>query len=544
MPTKAFPSRPSLDWFKKQAGRLLRDRAAGDPQACQRLREFHPSLEGADDLAIAEAELRWSDALFAVAREYGFASWPRLKAKVEGPAEPGTPVPHHRRIEDPDFRRAVDLIDDGDVAGLAAHLAAHPGLATRRVMFEGENYFRNPALLSFIAENPVRHDCLPPNIVEIARLILESGARADKAGLDETLMLVASGRVARECGVQEELIALLCAHGADADRAVTAALGHGEFGATEALMRHGARLTLPVAAALGRSTEARALFQASSAAERHYALAFAAQHGHAEIIRMLLDAGEDSSRYNPPSAHSHSTPLHQAVWNGHEEVVRLLVRNGARLDLRDTIHDGTPLDWAKHCGRSAIAAYLEASPGARDGERMSEAERLFAEGGRLRLKGDSVGARPLLVQAVALARESDDRWRLGRLLARLGQIERDLGEIPSALACYSEAAELARQADDPLGLAHRLRHIGDIHQDSCRLETADGCYEEALAVYRNRADAAPLDFANALRSIAMLREKQGRGDEALGLWNEARSLYERAGVPMGAEESANRADRL
>ena len=76
------------------------------------------------------------------------------------------------------------------------------------------------------------------------------------------------------------------------------------------------------------------------------------------MVRLLLDAGEDPDRYNPEGHHAHSTPLHQAVWAGHLEVVRLLVARGARLDVKDTIYGGTPLQWAVHGGRTAIADYL------------------------------------------------------------------------------------------------------------------------------------------------------------------------------------------
>lgn len=368
MPTRTLPPRPRLDRLKDQAQRLLRARAAGDPQALQRIREFHPRFADADDAAIVAADLKWSDALLAVAREYGFASWARLKAHVEGPRGPGLDRPHHERIVDPDFRRAVDLLDDGDAAGLAAHLAAHPGFAARHVTFEGGNYFRHPGLLCFVAENPVRHDSLPPNIGAIARIILEAGAKDDQASLDETLMLVTSGRVAREAGVQIELIDLLCAYGAAAEAAMPAALTHGEFDAVDALLRHGAPLTAPAAAALGRSD--RALFASADAKARHLALAYAAQHGRTEILRMLLDLGENPSRYNPPGAQSHSTPLHQAAWYGHEDAVRLLVERGARLDLRDTLHQGTPRDWAEHGGRESIAAFLREANG-----RLPEAPR-------------------------------------------------------------------------------------------------------------------------------------------------------------------------
>jgi ankyrin repeat protein len=51
----------------------------------------------------------------------------------------------------------------------------------------------------------------------------------------------------------------------------------------------------------------------------------AAQLGHVEVVRLLLDAGEDPDRYNPEGNHAHSTPLHQAVWSGHADVVRPVV---------------------------------------------------------------------------------------------------------------------------------------------------------------------------------------------------------------------------
>ena len=75
-------------------------------------------------------------------------------------------------------------------------------------------------------------------------------------------------------------------------------------------------------------------------------------------MALLLDAGEDPNRYNPVGCHAHSTPLHQAALAGHLDVVRLLVERGARLDLRDIHHRGTPLDWAKHAGRAAVSRHL------------------------------------------------------------------------------------------------------------------------------------------------------------------------------------------
>jgi hypothetical protein len=357
MPTRNLPLHATPESVKEDARRLLRDRDAGDPVALQRLREFLPRLRAAGDEAIRSADLKWHEALRAIAREYGYPSWPRLKAHLEqGRASDDLPL--HERIEDGAFRRAVALMDAGDQAGLAAHLAAHPDVVHQRVRFEGLNYFRNPGLLAFIAENPIRNGRLPTNAVAIAELVLKAGRGDDQEVLDEALGLVASGRVARESGLQDALIRLLCRHGADPSGALRGALVHHEMEAAQSLIACGARIDLAASAALGCVEEARRLLASADAAERHLALACAAQHGHAEIVGLLLDVGEDPSRYNPESAHSHSTPLHQAAWYGHEDVARLLVERGARRGLQDTLFRGTPADWADTAGRKQLAAWL------------------------------------------------------------------------------------------------------------------------------------------------------------------------------------------
>jgi hypothetical protein len=364
MPTKLLPLRPDIEHLRRQATDLLNGRDAGELDACQRIREFHPRFAGLADAAVRAAAFTVSDAELAIAREYGFATWERLEAHVASGDSSNLRRPHHERIEHPDFRRAVDLIDRGDVDGLRGHLRSHPDLVRQRVTFEGGNYFRQPTLLEFVAENPVRHDTLPPNIVDVARTILESGGRDDRRSLDATLMLVSSGRVPRERGVQVPLIDLLCDHGADPNAAMPAAVGHGEWEAVDALIRRGGAVDLAVAAATGRVDAVRRALGAADAALRHRALAWAAQYGHVDIVRMLVDAGEDPNRYNPEGAHSHSTPMHQAALAGHAGVVRLLVERGARRDIRDILFHGTPLEWAEHGGRSEIASYLSNLPAA------------------------------------------------------------------------------------------------------------------------------------------------------------------------------------
>ncbi len=361
MPVKPLPPNANLDHLKHQAKDLIKAHAARDAQVAQRIREFHPRFHQVTDAAIFNARLRLSDAQLTIARERGFANWARLKRCVEKPTlADNLKLPHHERIEDSVFRRAVDLLDAGDVEGLRAHLKEHSNLVHQHVTFEGGNYFRNPTLLDFVAENPIRRGTLPANIVQVAKMILDAGAKEDRSALNETLGLVCSGRVPRECQVQVPLIDLLCRRGADPNSAMQAALPHGEFEAVDALIRNGARIDLLVAAGLGRVEDFRRLLAAANPDTRHRALALASQLGQTEIVGLLLDAGEDPNRYNPVGFHGHSTPLHQAAAGGHGQVVRLLVERGARLDAKDTLWQGTPAGWARHEGKTEIEEYLRA----------------------------------------------------------------------------------------------------------------------------------------------------------------------------------------
>src|SRR5579872_566329 len=361
MPVRRLPSTPDLDHLKHQAKDLLRDHTARLQDAAQRLREFNPRFNGSSDLEIFHAEFKLSEAQFTIAREYGFPSWTRLKQHIERPTiMDRLELPHHERIQNALFREAVNLLDAGNSTGLRAFLRKHPQLIHERVEFEGGNYFRNPTLLEFIAENPSRRGQLPANIVEIAKVILDAGTSAGTSNesLNETLMLISTGSVARESGMQGPLINLLCDCGADPNSAAHPAALHGEFEALKALIERGARIDLPVAAALGRTQDAHSLLESSSAAHRHLALSLAADFGHVEIVRLLLDAGEDPNRYNPVGGHSHTTPLHQAAAKGHDDVVQLLIERGARTDLKDILWHATPAEWAHHEGKLATEAYL------------------------------------------------------------------------------------------------------------------------------------------------------------------------------------------
>ena len=82
MQQKQFPPNPSLEHLKSQAKQLLKAHQEGTLDACQRIRAFFPKLSDATDVEIQDAAFGLQDAQLVIAREYGFASWTRLKEDV------------------------------------------------------------------------------------------------------------------------------------------------------------------------------------------------------------------------------------------------------------------------------------------------------------------------------------------------------------------------------------------------------------------------------------------------------------------------------
>ena len=69
---------------------------------------------------------------------------------------------------------------------------------------------------------------------------------------------------------------------------------------------------------------------------------------------------------------------------------------------------------------------------------------------------------------------------------------------------------------------------------------AGPCYDEAFNLYRANPQTTPLDLANTIRGLAILKFDTGDAPRAVSLWTEARSLYAKAGVNEGVAESERR----
>ena len=82
MQHKQLPPNPSLEHLKSQAKRLLKAHKEGSLDAFQRIRSFFPKLSDATDAEVQSATFGLQDSQLVIAREYGFASWTRLKEEV------------------------------------------------------------------------------------------------------------------------------------------------------------------------------------------------------------------------------------------------------------------------------------------------------------------------------------------------------------------------------------------------------------------------------------------------------------------------------
>lgn len=164
---------------------------SGDPQAAPRPLPEHPDLrhlkDQAKDLLKAGRATSLANAQFQVARQYGFASWPKLKGHVESIQTTGQ------------LKQAIDANDIDRVKEL---MTRHPELH-RAPLGYGQN-----GPLTWVAECRVPR--VPPGETRlaVARWMIENGSDVHQGG-DGPLMRAAldDSRI--------PMMELLVAHGAD-----------------------------------------------------------------------------------------------------------------------------------------------------------------------------------------------------------------------------------------------------------------------------------------------------------------------------------------
>ena len=321
----------NLEQQKKQARELLRAVRSGNADALTRLRQHRPEWSSSDDAAVIRlAALH--DAQFVLAREQGFASWPKLKAY----AEPTT-LDGHSRLFVPDMSYLEDR-----VYGL---------LRTRASGV--------PQALEQIRQwHPKFADCNDEEI-RTAPFTEEDGrlVYAREHGFDSWSAL--AKRVESLAAAPETepfMAAFLCLKASD-----MAGLGR--------------LLTAHPDLATARGTNGNTLLHLAGSI-----------HRTPDYSRILLEAGADVNSANDRGW----TPLHQTGYSNKVEIAELLLRYGASIEAEGHGSGGTPLIAALFWGHREAAEVL-AGPGvvphnlrsAAGLGRLPLVESLFDSSGRL-----------------------------------------------------------------------------------------------------------------------------------------------------------------
>lgn len=145
MPVRGLPGNANVEQLKKGAKGFQRAVLAGDAGAAEIVREFHPRLADAQPGSPELAQFKRTDAQLVIARQFGFPSWPKLRAHLELVAAYSR-APHLQPIGGPiedEAARIDELLrlaclnygadDPGRWASARKLLEAHPELATATI---------------------------------------------------------------------------------------------------------------------------------------------------------------------------------------------------------------------------------------------------------------------------------------------------------------------------------------------------------------------------------------------------------------------------
>lgn len=369
-----LPARPSLDHLRHEARDLLRAAQAGDPAAAGRI----GAVSAAPTLASAQ---------LALAREYGFASWARLKAAVQArtidlgrqaelfceasirdwTGRAARMLAAHPELAGYNFATAVVL---GDAARVQAEIARDPGLATRVDPRTGWTALHAACASQWNRLDPARAG----GLLAVARLLLDAGA--DPAGRPRG-QRGRGGWTALRCAVagtaNPPVVALLLERGAvpDDHDLYLAGFGGDDHQSLRLMLAHVggvaglAEMALAAPISLNDTDGVRLLLEAG-ADPNHYAdddgapasaLSEAVRSGcSAELLDLLLAHGAEPGR---PGRDGRS-PYTLARIQGRDDLADLLRRYGAADDISDT---DLFLAGCQHGDRDAVQEQLARDPG-------------------------------------------------------------------------------------------------------------------------------------------------------------------------------------
>lgn len=354
----SLPARPNLSQYKKQAkdlSKACRSRGQnGVREWAEQWIDRHGPIDAFSEFAwkkLSAGDCALSDAQFAIARAYGFLSWPKFAAHVEALQRANSPICA--------FENGADAIVSGDLATLERLLHDEPSLIHARSTRE-----HRATLLHYVAANGVENyrQKTPKNIVQVTQLLLSAGAEVDATadmygGNATALGLAATSIHPLRAGVQIALIDLLLQHGAEMDLSggagrhvsiINGCLANGRREAAEHLARRGAKLDLESAAGVGRIDVVQQFFDAdgtlkptATSTQMLRGFGWACEYGRTAVVEFLLNHGIDAG-----AMLQGETGLHWAAFGGHLAIVDLLLERQGPLDIVDERFDATPLSWA------------------------------------------------------------------------------------------------------------------------------------------------------------------------------------------------------
>jgi ankyrin repeat protein len=332
-----LPERPDLDQLRRQAKELRDAVRRGDPAAAERFGRHHPAaLQGVASLASAQ---------LVIARELGFASWPRLKAAIDtGAADVGRRVPALvSAVIEGRLRQARDIVRAdpgiarrgllaatvlGDAEAVREALAADPAAA---VAIDEERGWP-PLLYACYSRWPQVDPGREPGMAEVVRLLLDAGANpnTNDGGRRRYRSALRGSVELNNPGITEMLLDA-GAH-PDPGQPIGEAIAHPDQRCLRLLLSHGARVA------------------------RTWALGAAVYNDNAGAVSLLLEALEASGT---GAAEQATEALPDAVANASYPVVAALLDAGA--DPRAAGEDGvSALRLAVRAGREDTAARLRA----------------------------------------------------------------------------------------------------------------------------------------------------------------------------------------
>jgi ankyrin repeat protein/ketosteroid isomerase-like protein len=403
VPPRGLPGNANLEQLRNGAKSFQRAVRAGETGAAEVVREFHPRLSDAQPGSPELDGFARTDAQLVVARQFGFASWPKLKAHLElvaryarSPHEQpiGEPLTNDQAVideflrlaclnygdDDPDrFRRAELLLREHD---WLARASIHTIAATGEVDAARELLDRDPSHASLLGGphgwEPLLYLTysrvpLGPGRsgVAVARLLLEHGADPNAGYLWEGLIppftaltgALGGGGTLPKHEEELALARLLLQAGANAnDGQALYNQGWGPNPGEDWL-----ELLFEFGLGTGDGGPWRRLLGERQDSPRKMLedlLIAAASHGLTDRVRRLLARGVDpQSHETTHRIYQGRSPVQEAALNGHMDVVSLLVDAGASWE-HDQVDELVATAMAGD--RAAVERLLAADPSLRE----------------------------------------------------------------------------------------------------------------------------------------------------------------------------------